>query len=152
MDISDLNFKPCICGYQVNCTSAIRYRKPTDVLLPDMPILLASYQRKFEQALSRLPQSLYRRRCRIQAHCHPRVSTSISYEATTNMSTEFGNPSTATSALPSKRSKETAKGKTWKCWAGSILPMFVSSKGMWFMLLASGLGLRKRRFVARFCL
>ena len=58
MDISDLNFKPCVCGYQV----------PSSVLIfgeavncsPDLSLLLAPHQAESEQEVSCVSAHLHR--------------------------------------------------------------------------------------------
>lgn len=58
MDISDLNFKPCPCGYQVGVSLAVLAASAH--LSQDMPFLLASYQGKPEWAVPGLQEGVYR--------------------------------------------------------------------------------------------
>jgi CCR4-NOT transcription complex subunit 4 len=69
MDISDLNFKPCVCGYQVRihlCSQHFVHRLSESYLVSDLPILLASYQGEPQWSLPRLPARVHRGRRAVQ--------------------------------------------------------------------------------------
>jgi hypothetical protein len=59
MDISDLNFKPCICGYQVPILTLRVMQLVLTRLALGLPLLLAPHQGESERALSRLPEGVH---------------------------------------------------------------------------------------------
>jgi hypothetical protein len=95
LDISDRNFRPCPCGYQVTKRqrtlkwSKVLERENVDELtkkifchfLPpkhdiDLPLLLAPHQRRLEWSLPSLSSSVLGRDCGIHPHFRRRVSVS----------------------------------------------------------------------------
>jgi len=59
-DLSDRNFRPCPCGYQVR-SCQISVHSPRVAVLthaPDMPVLLQQHQDDDERALPRLSTAL----------------------------------------------------------------------------------------------
>lgn len=61
MDISDLNFKPCICGYQVSLTPSPRSCRLRSFFFcnSDLSILLASHQGEPQRALPCMQKGLH---------------------------------------------------------------------------------------------
>jgi hypothetical protein len=58
-DLSDRNFRPCPCGYQV--CSPVHWCSHVESVLtrtPDMPVLLQQHQDDDERAVPRLPTAL----------------------------------------------------------------------------------------------
>ena len=51
MDISDLNFKPCPCGYQVRISVSVSCPAVYKRISAGLPILLASHQGEPQQPL-----------------------------------------------------------------------------------------------------
>lgn len=73
IDISDANFKPCPCGYQVRRASAGGASgQLTDA---DLPLLLAPHQAEPEWAVPRVPAQVLGPGDRVQGHVHRRVRT-----------------------------------------------------------------------------
>lgn len=58
-DLSDINFRPCPCGYQVrNYARFLRKGKLTVSCPPGLPVLFQQYQEQHEWTVSCLPTAL----------------------------------------------------------------------------------------------
>lgn len=55
-DLSDRNFRPCPCGYQVRLDT-LDFRRITNIVL-GLPILLQQYQEQYERSLPGLQATL----------------------------------------------------------------------------------------------